>query len=107
EGSLFVWKQKAADPVATITMPGYVGGIGFVAPDRVALLAFTPDAGLHLYDVAKGEAVQTIPLAPGQFDPPKPPDNVGKPKFWYDPQSTVVAVSPTGRYVALGGKKGI
>jgi WD40 repeat protein len=102
-----VWKQKETQPVATLKMPGSVTWLDFVGPDRVAMLAFTPDAVVQVWDVAKGEVVKTVTLGAGQFEAARPPKKTtDKSDFSYDPVYSPAALSPSGRYVVLGGKKG-
>jgi hypothetical protein len=113
EGKLPVYSQKsqqAKEPDATIEIPGNVAWIDFVAADRVAVYTFNPKPVLHVHTVRDGKLVKAIPVQAEMFPPPEPPPNLSgphRPKYWYDPRDLAGAVSPGGRYVVLGGKKGL
>jgi hypothetical protein len=117
EGFLYVWKRNAdgpADkPAATLKMPGHVRWMDFIGPDRLAMLTLEtdpPGGVLHVFDVVKAEVVRKFSITKTALGAPEDPRNPqGRPmtKFTYSPASVHAALSPTGRYLALAGIKGI
>ena len=114
DGKLYIWKRNEPQPIAELQMPGHVTWIDFVAPDRVAMLAFTPSQVVQIWDAVKGELLHSIDVSDGRFKPPEIPrsfSDTNQNRFWVEAGpfggTTVGAVSPRGRYIALGGDKGV
>ena len=109
DGILYVYRQgEQTKPTAELKLPGPVAWLDFVAADRIAIYTFDPKPVLCVYTVADGKKLQTIPLTSEMHPPPEANANVkgtpSEPKFLYDPHDTAGAVSPGGKYVAIGGK---
>ena len=93
-----------ADPVA-LRLPGPTPWLDFVAPDRVAAFTFDPGPVVAVYALPSGERVATIPLTAGVHRHDDPP--AATEPLRYTLESRGGAVSPGGRYVAVGGKDGV
>jgi hypothetical protein len=107
--TLFVWKRGADNFAHMLRLPGSVVWLGFVASDRLAVQTFDPKPALQVWDVTTGKVSKTVRLTADQFPAP-----AGNPALqardlaeFYRPYFTAGAVSPGGRYVALGNRAGI
>jgi hypothetical protein len=110
EGKLLVYKDKETQRKAMIEIPGAVAWLDFIAADRVAIYTFDPKPVVHIHTIADGKLAKTIPIEAEMLPAPEPHSNIvgpSRPKFWYEPKMLRGAVSPGGRYLALGSKKGI
>jgi hypothetical protein len=107
--TLFVWKRGGERPERKLTVPGCVSWLGFVAADRLAVYTFDPKPALQVWDVTTGNLLRTIRLTAEPF--PVPTVNPALParelQTFYRPCPLAGAVSPGGRYVALGNRKGV
>ena len=105
--ALFVWKARRDKPTHRLRGRGLVLWAEFVTDDRLALYVIAADKpALQLWDVASGKSVATIPLSVERFKVPNVPTGNPEP-LTYLPWPTLGAVSPGGRYVAVGGADGI
>ncbi|HVX15245.1 MAG TPA: hypothetical protein VHC22_28915 [Pirellulales bacterium] len=105
DGLLVAWKREAAKPAAQITMPGKVGWMDFLDDSRFAVLTYDPSPVLKVWDLAADKVVQSVALPAADFPEPK-----SRMEFKgrviplaFTPESVAGAVSPGGKYVALGG----
>jgi hypothetical protein len=111
DGLLFVWKRETAQPVGELKVGGPVIWIDFVAVDKVAVLTFDETPVLQLWDLANAKLEKRTPLPRGEFTPPKYDPSTFRPlaagEKTYAPNPALGAVSPGGRYLALGGATAI
>src|SRR5262249_11167963 len=87
-----VWKREEPSPVARLAPVGAYVWWDFLAADGVAVQTAAPARVLRVGDGARGEKLLSARLPDAEFKPPAPSYAVAG------------AVSPGGRYVALGGK---
>lgn len=107
--ALFVWKRGADTPARKLPVPGAVDWLGFVAPDRLAVHTFDPKPALQIWDVAAGKVLRTVRLTADPLPPPGAGFTVPQRDLhtFYRPWPLMAAVSPGGRYVALGTRSGV
>lgn len=107
DGLLFVWEREKPEPVGQLKIPGPVLWIDFVADDKVAALTFDQAPVLQVWSVAAPDPELSILLPETEF---KRPDSdvytyqapeAGDKTYLVD--ALIGALSPGGRYIALGG----
>ena len=108
DGLLFVWETDKIGPAGQLKIPGALTWFDFVAKDRIAALVFEEGKpAVHVWNVTNPEPIARIALPEKEFSPPESDQNVyRKPEpgeKTYAPDPAIGAVSPGGRYVALGG----
>jgi WD40 repeat protein len=106
--ALFVWKQGSDRPERKLSLSGSVAWLGFVAADRLAVHTFDPKPALQVWDVATGKVLHTVRLTADPFPVAVvgPDTRAAELHLFYRPCPMAGAVSPGGRYVALGNRKG-
>jgi hypothetical protein len=107
--TLFVWKRGAERFTRKLTLPGPVAWLGFVAADRLAVQTFDPKPALQVWDVTTGKVLHTVRLTAEQLPAPGAGFTVPQRDLhtFYRPWPPAGAVSPGGRYVALGTRAGV
>ncbi|MGE5190974.1 MAG: hypothetical protein ACM3U2_00640, partial [Deltaproteobacteria bacterium] len=101
---LLVWKQKQETPAQKLAIPGVVLWAEFVSDDRLVLYLAGNKASLQVWDVSTGSTVTDIPLSIEPFTLRTDP---AAGRWGYFPSRLLGAISPGGRYVAVGGVDGI
>jgi hypothetical protein len=107
--TLFVWKRGSDTFTHKLKLPGSTAWLGFVAADQLAVQTFDPKAVLQVWDVSTGNLAKTVRLTAEPFPMPGgprplPPRELAE---FYRPYFWAGAVSPGGRYVALGNRAGV
>jgi hypothetical protein len=101
---LAVWHLGADKPAGKFSMPGGVFWLGFATADEVAVLCCDRTRHrLQVWSAARGVQLREFPLSPEVLPPPG--QEAGRLAF--RPNPLAGAVSPGGKYVALGGPTGI
>jgi WD40 repeat protein len=101
--ALYVWTREADKPARKLSVKGVTHWAGFVDDERLALYVAGEAAVLQVWDVAAGKMAMEVPLSIGTFAAPRFDPN----RWNYQPWPGLGALSPGGRYLALGGPSGI
>lgn len=102
--TLFAWKHKQDRPAHKLPVSGAVMWLEFVNNDEIAVFVVNEKSTLLLWNVATGEVTTEVPLSVAPYEVNTSPID----GHWgYVANPLLGAVSPGGRYVAVGGHDGI
>jgi WD40 repeat protein len=102
--TLFAWKQKLDRPAHKLPVVGFVMWAEFVSNEEIAVFLGSDKSTLLIWNVATGKVTAEVPLSIAPYEVHTSPID----GHWgYVANPLLGAVSPGGRYVAVGGHDGI